>query len=370
MSPPRGPPLQVVPTLARSHTPFPWEDEETLRTLNCRPCNVYLHDRDSMLAHLKGRPHLSQLQRLQDRDVRSITGGRGLSEVLRPDKNRMQYEDNFWDTTRAPVALQPAQKRFLDEKRLDKIKAKFDSKSYDYGQFKYDEEDLYCEVCDVWTRSRDVMQAHKEGQNHVKRSAKVRRFRCEICLVEVPCQDTLDNHMMGKDHIKREKQLQEKRKKLGEVVEGDNVGFKTGPQEMAKLSNTEREELADLRKSVKYLRDKVKSLTVDKARCRSEHGTQEVKDLLEYKQWCQETHIRPREFERPGIHCKKEEKVDDLQPSTSSRVNLKQEHTYRQQPPVKREYAEIRNFTDNRESSTVKRETYEGEEEGEYVERS
>lgn len=299
-----------------SSTNFPWEDEDTLRTLHCKPCDVLLHDKDSMLAHLKGRPHLSQQQRLRDKEVRSITGGRGLTEVLRPDKQRLQYEDNFWDRKRAPTTLQPAQERFLDERRLDRITAKFDSKSYDYGQFKYKEEELYCEVCDVWTRSRDQMQAHKEGQNHRKKSAKVQRFRCEICLVEVPCQDTLDNHMMGKDHIKREKQLQEKRKERGEVVEGDSIGFKTGPREMAKLSNNEREELEELRRSVKYLRNKVKELTQHRTTCKNEHGTQEVKDLRDYKRWCQERHIRPKEFDRPGIFCKKEE--DDYQPSTSS----------------------------------------------------
>ena len=45
---------------------FP-EDEETLRSLYCRRCSVRQHDQDSMLAHIRGKPHLAQLKRLQDR---------------------------------------------------------------------------------------------------------------------------------------------------------------------------------------------------------------------------------------------------------------------------------------------------------------
>ena len=78
--------------------------------------------------------------------------------------------------------------------------AKFDAKSYDNGQY---EKELHCEECGVWVRSRDQMQAHKEGANHKKKSAKVQRFWCKLCRVQVTCQDTLNNHMRGKDHIKR-----------------------------------------------------------------------------------------------------------------------------------------------------------------------
>ena len=45
------------------------EDEETLRSLYCRRCSVRQHDQDSMLAHIRGKPHLAQLKRLQDRLV-------------------------------------------------------------------------------------------------------------------------------------------------------------------------------------------------------------------------------------------------------------------------------------------------------------
>lgn len=323
VSPPRGQPQTQhlyrdrSPVDDKSSVTYPWDDEETLRSLFCRACDVTLHDRDSMMAHLKGRPHLSQQQRLRDKEVRNMTGGRGLNDVLKPDKQRLKYEDDFWDRSRAPRTLLPEQERFLDERRLDQVKAKFDRDRYDHGQFKYKEEELYCETCDVWTRSRDQMQAHKEGQNHKKRSAKVQTFKCDICMINVPCQDTLDNHMRGKDHIKREKQLQEERKKRGEVIPGDSTGYRTGPIEMAKLNNNEREELERLRKNVKYLQGKVKELTEQRSVCKREHGTEEVTELREYKEWCQKTHIRQREFQRPGIFCKKEEPVDGYEPSTS-----------------------------------------------------
>ena len=92
MSPPRGAPVATY-SRGRSRSPrprdraidYPWEDQHTLRTLNCKACNVstqpglastvctclqvFLHDRDSMVAHLKGAPHLSQQQRLRDKEV-------------------------------------------------------------------------------------------------------------------------------------------------------------------------------------------------------------------------------------------------------------------------------------------------------------
>eukprot|EP00092_Neocalanus_flemingeri_P008772 GFUD01009445.1.p1 GENE.GFUD01009445.1~~GFUD01009445.1.p1 ORF type:complete len:463 (+),score=149.43 GFUD01009445.1:53-1390(+) len=303
---------------------YPWQDEETLRTLNCKDCDVYLHDRDSMLSHLKGRPHLMQQQRLRDNEVRMATGGRGLNDMLRPDKDSLQYDDSYWDRERGTRKLRPEQERFLDTSRLDTVKAKFDSEEYDYGQFKYREKELYCDICDVWTRSRDQMQAHKEGANHKKKSAKVQRFQCKLCLIEVPCQDTLDNHMRGKDHIKREMQLQEQRKERGDGDESVGGGYKTGPREMAKLNNSEMEELSKLRHMVKILQNKVKQYQTEKEKCVREHGTQEVRELREKVKWCQEVHIRPKEFERKGIFCKREEGEDD-QPSTSHRVKQERE---------------------------------------------
>lgn len=198
------------------------------------------------------------------------------------------------------------------------MKAKFDNDVYDFGQFKYNEEELYCDICGVWTRSRDQMQAHKEGANHKKKSTKVQRYQCKLCLIEVPCQDTLDNHMRGKDHIKREMQLQEQRRERGEE-ERVAGGYKTGPREMAKLSNSEREELIQLRKSNKILQSKYQEKIREFNEYKKEFGTQEVKELREKVRWCQEEHMRKKEFERKGIFCKKED-PEDYQPSTSQRV--------------------------------------------------
>jgi hypothetical protein len=65
-------------------------------------------------------------------------------------------------------------------------------------------------------------------------------------------------------------------------------GYKTGPREMAKLSNREIEELVQLRQRVKILQDKEK--------CVKEHGTQEVMELMEKMRKSQEEHNRPVEF--------------------------------------------------------------------------
>ena len=183
--------------------------------------------------------------------MRQRTGGLGLDDVLRPS-------EKYWDRERGQRSLRPEQERFLDTARLDKVKAKFDPTNYDHGQFRYKRKELYCESCDVWVRSRDQMQAHKEGANHKKKSSGGAVFECELCLIRVPCQDTLNCHMRGKDHIKRVNQQAEARKARGEVgQEEEELGYKTGPLEMMKLRDDERDELDRLRREKEILRTKV-----------------------------------------------------------------------------------------------------------------
>ena len=116
-----------------------------------------------MLAHLKGAPHLSQQQRLRDKEVdqyhracalpiashssvysgllfvkvRARTGGFGLNDVLRLDNTKMQYSDRctrlskhkispettnssrFWVEQKGKEKkLRPEHERFLDTSRL------------------------------------------------------------------------------------------------------------------------------------------------------------------------------------------------------------------------------------------------------------
>ena len=103
------------------------------------------------------------------------------------------------------------------------------------------------------------MQAHEEGAKHKRMCAQVQCFRCDLCFISVPCRATLDNHMRGKDHIKRVMQLEEERKRNGEVVAWEDCGgYRVGPSEMAKLEQNEREELESLRKTVRMLQAIVK----------------------------------------------------------------------------------------------------------------
>lgn len=304
---------------------YPWEDEETLRSLHCKDCNVTLNDRDSMMGHLKGTQHLMQLRRLKDNAVRGATGGRGLNDVLIP--NNENFDENFWYREKGPQKLRPEQERFLDTKRLDAVPAKFDSRTYDNGQYRFDERENYCEDCDVWVRSRDQMQAHKEGANHKKKSAKVHRYQCKLCLIEVPCQDTLDNHMRGKDHIKREKQLMEQRRQRGGAENEDIEGYKTGPAEMAKLNNDEVEELKRLRREVTVLRKKVREYQEERVKCAKEHRTHELDSLRKRAQFCLENHLHQAEMSRGGLFVKKEEPSDDVNiPSTSYNVKGEPRH--------------------------------------------
>ena len=193
------------------------------------------------------------------------------------------------------------------------------------GQYKFNEKELYCDVCDVWVRSRDQMQAHKDGANHQKKSGKIKRYECKLCLIQVPCEDTLNNHMRSKDHLKREKQLAESRRLRGEEDSGIE-GYKTGPLEMKKLNNDEYEELQRLRTENKILKTKVEDYKRKIEKCTREHGGSQVAELVKYKQWCLEKHIRPQEMARPGLHVKKEEPNDSLDPDVPT--------TSSSQPPL------------------------------------
>ena len=231
----------------------PWQDEYTLRSLHCQKCDVKLHDRDSMKAHLNGRQHLMQLRRLTDNYVRQSTGMRmGLNAVLAP----VDFDPEFWNKNRGPRKLRPDQERMYDNDRFDEMPTKFDEK--ESKQYKLDEKMLHCEDCNVWVRSRSDMEAHKAGSNHQKRSAPIRRFECSLCLIQVPCPDTLDNHMRGALHMKKAAQLREKRRQRGEYDEDCHGGYRTGPGEMKKLENDEFEELERLRQETRIQKSKLK----------------------------------------------------------------------------------------------------------------
>ena len=332
--------------------PYLAQYEDDLRSMHCKQCDIHFNDRDrsvgffisfkvtinfafSMVGHLNGYQHLMQLRRLKDHEMRSKTG-KSLNDNLVPTYE--DYDEDYWNRNKGARKLRPEQERFLDTKRLDDVPAKFDRESYDNGQYKFNEKELHCEVCDVYVRSRDQMQAHKEGANHKKKSAKVQRFRCQLCLIEVPCQDTLNNHMRGKDHIKREKQLAEQRKQRGDYNADDNdSGYKVGPMEMAKLKDDHEEELKRLRLEVKNLRAKLVEYQDKQRKCVREHGNME--DYRKYKQYYLDNHVRPEQLARGGLHVKKEEPLDSASTSGSSRV--------KEEPRVKREEERIAD-NDNR----------------------
>ena len=287
-----------------------------------------------MVGHLQGNKHLMQLKRLKDHEIRNKTG-KSLNDNLVPTYD--DYDEDYWHQNKGARKLRPEQERFLDTKRLDNVPAKFDRERYDNGQYKFNEKELYCENCDVWTRSRDQMQAHKEGKNHKKKSAKVQRFHCPLCMVDVTCQDTLNKHMKGKDHIKREKQLAEKRKLRGDLDADENdSGYKVGPLEMAKLKDDQEEENKRLKLENQNLRAKLVEYQDKHKKCVREHGNME--DFRKFKQYYLDNHVRPEQLARSGIHVKKEELLDSANISGSGRV--------KEEPSVKREQergAEINN---------------------------
>ena len=196
-----------------------------------------------------------------------MTGGRGTSDLLMPSED--VYDSDYWNKEKGPRRLRPEQERYLDTKRFDRLQPKFDQESY--RKARPTEKELHCSDCDVWVKTKDQMQAHKEGKEHRKRTAKVQVFECKLCLIKVPCQDTLDNHMRGQKHIKKAKELSEARKARGETTgreEMEEEGYRTGPMEMARLNNNEREELHRLRKQHAILQEKYKESLREKEQLR------------------------------------------------------------------------------------------------------
>ena len=128
------------------------------------------------------------------------------------------------------------------------------------------------------------MQNHKNGKNHNKKIAKVYRFECHLCLVTVTSQSSLDDHMKGKSHIKAVKQLEEQRRKRGEIDQDeDSIGYKTGPAEMAKLKNDEFEELVKLRQENKILKNEMKDYQKLKQQFLKGQGKEKFKATDQHK---------------------------------------------------------------------------------------
>ena len=103
-------------------------------------------------------------------------------------------------------------------------------------------------------------------------------YECELCHIRVTCQDTLNNHMRWKDHIKRAKELEESRKRRGEMTEEEG-GYRTGPLEMKLLRDDEREELERLRRENITLKRKVQGYREDRERCVREHNPRAIEEL-------------------------------------------------------------------------------------------
>ena len=275
-----------------------------------------------MVGHLNGSSHHKQLRRLKDHEMRKKTG-KSLMDNLVPT-----YDEDFWNRNKGPRNLRPEQERFLDTKQFDNVPAKFNRESYDNGQYRLSEKELHCEVCDVWVRSRDQMESHKEGANHKKKSAPVQRFQCQLCHIKVTCQDTLNNHMRGMSHLKKVADLAEQRKRRGDYdAEEDDSGYKVGPIEMAKLKDNQEEENKRLKLENQNLRAMLVEYQDKHKKCVREHGNME--DFRKYKQYYLDNHVRPEQLARSGILVKKEEPL--VSASTSGLEKVKEE------PRVKRE---------------------------------
>merc|ERR1740129_1456293 len=162
--------------------------------------------------------------------------------------------------------------------------------------------------------------------NHKKKSDKVVRHHCSICLIDVTCRDTLENHMEGKDHIKRAQQLAEQKRRMGQRSALDEDDQEAVQE--SKSSEEYRKEVADLKKQLKILQNKVKELQEYKKFCKDTHENKDFKELLELKRYCIENHQRPIELQKPGIHCKQERDPSPHEPSSRRSVKTEKRRSY------------------------------------------
>jgi len=195
-----------------------------------------------MRNHLTGATHLANKQKRSAYRLREEYGA-SLPEIMVPKPEYFGFDKDYWKRADKETRMKGFEDEEIskqhDTKYFDKIKPKFDQRTYDHGQFKNSTKDLYCEICGVTVATRDVMDNHLKGKEHQRQAKKVERYNCSICNITVPCQNTLDNHMRGKDHIKKERQIMEEQKRLEKQY--GSIKLEPGSDEGLRLKELEQE---------------------------------------------------------------------------------------------------------------------------------
>lgn len=125
----------------------------------------------------------------------------------------------------------------------------------------------YCEPCDTYTNTYDVMQAHLSGKSHKKKTKQINRFACDLCLIEVSSQETLQTHYQGMTHIKRAKVAEEAKK------EAENPMKETSDdkEELRAINNDLRQRCKKLERQNTNLQKEVDQLLKFKKNCLVNH---------------------------------------------------------------------------------------------------
>ncbi len=152
----------------------PWDESYhrrlSLRRLRCELCNVGADSADAMLRHLNGGPHLKEQQgyredvcrrnaeagggggRIGGRSSSSSSRGATEEDDLMPDMSDRQREWGLRYTRGAKGTKRDVETvRALKEEVDSKARARA---AMDLGQYRYNQRDFYCEVCDVHVGTR------------------------------------------------------------------------------------------------------------------------------------------------------------------------------------------------------------------------
>jgi len=295
------------------------EDIRAIENLHCRICDVRLHDEGSMKAHIDGRPHLAMKNKIAANQIRNDSG-LSLLDTVKPDPAFYDSDSKFWIKEEQKSRMLGTKDMKKEAERLDEMKPKFNKTKYDHAQFSgSDRKDLYCEICGVTVVTRDVMESHRAGKEHIRKASKIERFSCRICLINVPCQDTLNNHMRGKDHIKRVQDLEQEKQ------------YRRRPEE-------EGEDTGDTRIQLKQLEDANNTLK------------RTVKELMHETQECRRNHAPLEQARKKAIQAQRELDESREEEKRLLKEIEKLERIAAMAPPVKvkkkEEYMEERNNPD------------------------
>ncbi len=152
--------------------------QRALRRLVCDLCHVVADSEENMLKHLNGGPHLKELSGYRE-DLCRRNAETGLPRKLNCDESgavlpnlgarqeewRLRYTPGGKCTKRDVQTIEAIKER---ERKDWEYSRDRDRDGGDLGQYRYRHKDFYCDICDVYVGTRNMMLSHMSGKEHMR----------------------------------------------------------------------------------------------------------------------------------------------------------------------------------------------------------